>query len=271
MNIEQNPSRSVPNDDIAKLSFYLENIGSCIPGAIDAAYIQYKLFGSFSQETKEAIVKICEIMEPSILENNAIKQVNKCDIEATGSDCETAFIPLTERINLSIVNNSEQVAGLNLVNRQVIKIMIYTENWLQKYYITPLQKMKQKFARIQEPPRRNVAPPPSLPTNHQDQYVLLNPNESELSHNPPPPKNRKSQEYSSLNYIGIFFLIAVFSVLGLFYTLFFLRKNVPTKKLLCWICVPALLVNALAIYELVQFGFIDFGGLVGKVASMLHR
>jgi len=270
MNIEQNTSRSVPNDDIAKLSFYLENIGSCIPGAIDAAYTQYKLFGSFSQETKEAIVKICEIMEPSILENNAIKQVNKCDIEAMGGDDETAFIPLTERINLPIVNNSEQVAGLHLANRQVIKIMIYTENWLQKYYITPLQKMKKKFARINEPPRRNVNTQPTLPTNHQDQYVLLNPNESEVSHNPI-PNNKKSQEYSSLDYIGIFFLIAVFGVLGLFYTLFFLRKNVPTKKLLCWICVPALLFNALAIYELVQFGFIDFGGLVGKVASMLHR
>ena len=270
MNNEQNTSRSVPKDDIAKLSFYLENIGSCIPGAIDAAYTQYKLFGSFSQETKEAIVKICEIMEPSVLVNNALKQVNKCDIESTDKDCENAFIAFTERINLSIVNNSEQVAGLNLANRQVIKMMIYTENWLQKYYTTPLQKMKQKFARIQEPPRRNVNTQPNLPTNHQDQYVLLNPNESELSHNPAPNKKKK-QEYSSLNYIGIFLLIAVFSVLGLFYSLFFLRKNVPTKKLLCWICVPALLVNTLAIYELVQFGFIDFGGLVGKVASMLHK
>ena len=198
IDIEQNASRSVPNDEIAKLSYYLENIGGCIPGAIDAAYTQFKHFAAFSQETKEAIVKICEIMEPSILENNAIKQVNKCDLGSTDSDCENAFITLTERINLSIVNNNhDQVAGLNLTNRQVTKIMIYTETWIKNYYTTPLQKMKQKFARNNEP-RRDPNPPMraqtnNVPSNRQDHYIRLNPEESLFSRNSEANNQNKKQ------------------------------------------------------------------------------
>jgi len=269
MNIEQNSSRSVPNEEIAKLSFYLENLGGCIPGAIDVAYTQYRHFASFSQETKEAIVKICEIMEPSILENYAIKQVNKCDLESADNNCENAFITLTDRINLPNFNHSrEQVAGLNLTNRQITKMMIYTETWMTNYYISPLQRMKQKLARNNN--QQNILRAqnlPPLPNNHQDQYILLNPDESLIPSNSVVPNNR-GRRYSRLDYLGVFLLISVFGVLGFFYTLFFLRKCFPTKKLLFLVCVSGMALNTLAIYELVESGLIDFGGFLGKVLSM---
>jgi len=275
MNIEQNNNRAVPNDEIAKLSFYLENIGGCIPGAIDVAYTQYRHFASFSQEMKEAIVKICEIMEPSILENYAMKQVNQCDLGSTDSNCENAFITLTDRINHPIVNNNnhEQVAGLNLTNRQITKMMIYTERWITNYYTTPLQKMKQKLARNNNNNQQNLLRAQNLlplPSNRQDQYILLNPDESLIPSNSVVPNGNRGREYSRLDYFGIFLLISVFGVLGFFYTLFFLRKCFPTKKLLFLVLVSGLALNTLAIYELVELGLIDFGGLLGKVRSVMR-
>ena len=54
---------TIPNDNVAKLSYYLECIGACVPGVVDKQFTDYQNYAYFSSETKQAIIILAAPMK----------------------------------------------------------------------------------------------------------------------------------------------------------------------------------------------------------------
>lgn len=153
VNVQQNLTvggtrTTIPNDNIGKLSYYLYCIGACIPGVVDEQFTDYENYYYFSAETKQAIIILAAILKPSILEGRVIFRASTSDMNAIKPGFSNAFLTLTERTNLTFMDVDESGAmGLNLKNTEVTKKMLYTETWLNNYYITPLQRIEQELNR----------------------------------------------------------------------------------------------------------------------------
>jgi len=228
----------IPKADIAKLSYYLDCISACIPGAIDPALTQYECHKSFSQETKDIIINLCSILKPSLLENRAIKLVRKEDLNAIKLNANVAWITLTEKTNLTFVDmEKNNVTGINMNNTEITRMMIYHEKWLKTYYQTPLE---------------NLLP---APINFKEEQIDPLPNPIECYLLGEGPKKKVKSHY--LLYMAVFGLVSIFGVLGLFYTLFSQRKKFPNNKRLCCVVVPGLLINAGLIFLLIYYGIVD--------------
>ena len=140
---------TVPNDPIAKLSYYLLCIGGCVPGVIDEQFTHFYNYSYFSSEKKQAIIILAAILKPSILEGRVIFKTSPSEMEALNPGSTNVFLTLTERTNLTFMDVDQSGAiGLNLNNTEVTRKMLYTEAWLNYYFYTPMKRIQQDLNRL---------------------------------------------------------------------------------------------------------------------------
>ena len=103
LNVVGGNAISLTDDDYQRLSFYLHNVNSCVPGLVDQPLRDYKNYLFFSQFTKEEIYFAALKLKPSLLEGLAFFNTPKPTLELIRPGVLNTHIDLTQKhvLNLS--------------------------------------------------------------------------------------------------------------------------------------------------------------------------
>ena len=131
---------NIPNNDVARLMYYL----SCVCTAIDCQddaeiqrFTSYEKWHQLSREEQKALVVLCYAISPDILENKVFFQYDALCVEFPNE-----FYKISQVQNQLLAAESIVIAGRT---RQVNKIMTYKKQWLQNFYFDPMRRLASIF------------------------------------------------------------------------------------------------------------------------------
>jgi hypothetical protein len=201
---EDGQTTEVPNDDFAKLSYYLSCISSCLPDVIEDDLTRYQNYRYMSDQTKAKVLVTACLLTPTLLEGKAMKKVSIAEMSRLSPGFSNQFFRLTERRNLGMVGIDDDVAIMVESKRvRVTKIMIYNQNWVNKYYNEPIIRIAEAVDNAKNGRR-------ALPYNSggTDSYVPA-----------PNREDRETEEGAEACLVIMIFLICViFGPIGLLFT-----------------------------------------------------
>jgi hypothetical protein len=153
---------NVPNNDAARLMYYLECVCTSINCNDDPdiqRFTKYNNWAYLSIDDQAVLVILCYRFSPDVFDNRVFFQN-----DALCGDRLNEFYTINQIRNQVLATESIIIAGQV---RQVNKIMTYKMAWMKTYYFDPMQRL---VARLNRPP-----PPPAItytaPTNHQSYYT----------------------------------------------------------------------------------------------------
>jgi len=130
-------SCSVPNSNIAKLMYYLSSLSSCLEGFIPTQYTDYSNFDSLSNAEKKEVVTLAALLSPDILLDKVIFGVEANNPILNGS--ANTFLKITNaKTVMAAATNLRDTIIIGEKNVNVGKILIFTQNWIKRYYLDPL-------------------------------------------------------------------------------------------------------------------------------------
>ena len=139
---------SVPNNDLAKLMYYLACVFSVVQYDESNKLADYENYNQLSEEEKKLVYTLSILFDPKIFINTGAFLIKP---ELLLSSQENNFFKITdERIGVH-VDNEIMIGGRVL---KVLNIMVCEMNWLNKYYYSPLNniipKQKNKEVKINQ-------------------------------------------------------------------------------------------------------------------------
>ena len=143
---------NVPNSPRAKLMYYLDCMCRVID--IDTREVELTNFAnpwSLSSGQEQALIALCLSLDPRELQGKCIFLVNDGDPRLNG--CSNEFYSIESSTTGVAATNSVILGGKTL---RVRKIMMFTESWIDKNYITPMKHL------ITSQPRRETSRPAIL-------------------------------------------------------------------------------------------------------------
>ena len=132
---------SVPDNDIAKLMYYLDCVFAVIQIDIDGVerYTNYSEYYSLTIEEQNKVLSLVSLFNPKIMVESYLFLVGPRFVPA---DASNQFYELTDnRIGIHV--NSEVIIGG--VSRRVLKVMGCTESWLNRNYFIPVDNYNRKI------------------------------------------------------------------------------------------------------------------------------
>ena len=177
----------VPNNDIARLMYYLQSVFSVLKCNSYSEYTNYNNYYSLSNSDIMELIRLVKIFSPQILIGAKVFVLDE-DL-----DWENRFIEITDE-TMKIHANEEIVIG-GIVTK-VLKIMLFRSTWINNNYFNPLKRLTQRmYYPILPPP---ILPPPTLPPPTLPPPILPPPG---LPPNPPPvygpPYNFNNYNFNS--------------------------------------------------------------------------
>ena len=125
---------TVPDNNLAKLMYYLHCVFSVIQLEGNDQYTQYQNYNLVTKEEEIEIIGLVKLYEPKIMIKLSLFIV---DPYLVPSDVSNEFFELTdERINFHIDKNI-MIGGKSL---KVQKIMVCKESWINNNYYQPLKE-----------------------------------------------------------------------------------------------------------------------------------
>ena len=146
----------VPNNDIARLMYYLKCVFTVLKCNKYSEYTNYNNFYSLSNSDINELIQLVNKFDPKIMIGAKIFLLDD-DL-----DMGNRFIEITDE-TMNIHANEEIVIG-GIVTK-ISKKMIFTSQWINNHYYNPLKRLTQ---RILYPP---ILLPPALPQNYPPVYV----------------------------------------------------------------------------------------------------
>jgi len=136
---------SLTDDDYQRLSFYLHNVNSCVPGLVDQPLRDYKNYFFFSQFTKEEIYFAAIKLKPSLLEGLAFFNTPKPTLELIRPGVLNTHIDLTQKHVLKL-SDADRAKGINVtLATQVDRKMLYAPEWMDKNYYIPMANIERRL------------------------------------------------------------------------------------------------------------------------------
>jgi len=129
-------SVTIPDDNIARLMYYLDCVDSCLVDFVPSKYIQWNNYNSLSGDEKALIVAMAAILSPDILIGKVFIPVESGNQLLNGRSNE--FYSVTQGSQL-ISTYFDTVILIEGKSVNVTKLMVFTENWFDKYYINPIK------------------------------------------------------------------------------------------------------------------------------------
>jgi hypothetical protein len=129
----------VPNNNLAKLMYYIKCATSVIQYDLDDRIINYKNYKLLSAEEEKLVVDLAKILEPDFLIQYNIFLVGDNYLTAEAADNE--FFEVTNNQFGLHVSSEIMVAG---VARKVNKIMVCRKCWIQENYYDPMDYYNTK-------------------------------------------------------------------------------------------------------------------------------
>jgi len=135
-------SATVPDNDIAKLMYYLRSVCTTIDCNNDSEiqrFTNYWNWRSLSVDEQRQLVVLCYTFSPDVFEGRVFFQKDALCIEYSNE-----FYEISQVSNQLIAARSIVVAGRI---RRVNKIMTYKMSWMQSYYLEPMRRQAERFSR----------------------------------------------------------------------------------------------------------------------------
>ena len=131
---------TVPNNDIAKLMYYL----SCVSSVIqydDNTFTDYQNYYKLTVEEYAAVLALASILNPQLFIEANIFIVNpNLLFDSSGNQ----FYKITDE-TIGVHVNQEIMIGGRAV--KVLNVMACNNNWLLEYYYTPINAIKRMISR----------------------------------------------------------------------------------------------------------------------------
>ena len=145
---------TVPDDDIARLMYYL----SCVDTVINYQEIDrlsdYKNYASLTHQELVLLFKLVMIFNPEYFVEKGVFIINQ---NLLPYDLDNQFYQITdERIGIHV--NSEMSIGGRTV--KILRVMACNMDWLIRYYFKPWQNIFETANRMERYKRVQVPPPP---------------------------------------------------------------------------------------------------------------
>lgn len=134
---------TIPEDDVARLMYYLKSITlSCGLDLIQDDLVDYEKYDELSTEREDHVFKAAFVYKPEQMLDSLIF------IDEDGSKCDGAmnkfYLVAEARAAGVTVPSRVSVGGRESV---VNRVLFFRREWLQKFYIEPLDRNKERLAR----------------------------------------------------------------------------------------------------------------------------
>jgi len=139
----------VPNDDIARLMYYLHCIDTCLKiASLDYALTDYRNYRRLSPQGRRLVVEWAMLLNPRELLDKVIFLDDEQVMTATLAN---AICEITVACRLISIRSTAIIAG---GVQEISKVMFFRSKWLENYYIEPLERIRRPVVYYVEPPRR---------------------------------------------------------------------------------------------------------------------
>ena len=129
----------IPNDNVAKLMYYLDCVFTVIEYDKKNKLTDYKYFNQLTNEEKQTIYELASLLEPKLFIDKGIFIVNH---DLSSEHLQNKFINITDE-TIGINVNREIVIGGKIV--KVLNIMVCDSSWLSNFYYTPLKLINKEI------------------------------------------------------------------------------------------------------------------------------
>lgn len=135
----------VPNNDIARLMYYLDCVCSTIEYNDNdiRRFRNYNHWSSLSTEDIRLLLMLCHTLNPTVFNNKVFFQS-----DALCGNSSNRFLKINEVRTQLLAVESIAIAGRRC---RVNQIMVYKMIWMQNNYINPMRNVVQ---RLNNPPAR---------------------------------------------------------------------------------------------------------------------
>ena len=151
----------VPNNDIARLMYYLQSVFSVLKCNSYSEYTNYNNYDNLSNSDIMELIRLVKIFSPQILIGAKVFVLEE-DL-----DCDNRFFEITDE-TMNIHANEEIIIG-GIVTK-VLKIMLFRSTWINNNYFNPLKRLTQRMYYPILPPPPPILPPPVLSPNPPPVY-----------------------------------------------------------------------------------------------------
>lgn len=137
---ETGQTATIPNDCTARLMYYLNCMCHLLDLNDDASIQRYRNYNNYenmTQRDKNAIIRLCQLLNPRFLINKCIFQSD----ELCGSNSNKFYELTSNKVSFSTVD-SILIGG---VSRNVNNIMVFKMEWLRRYYTNPLEELIEEL------------------------------------------------------------------------------------------------------------------------------
>ena len=175
---------AIPDNNIAKLMYYLDclvNIIDLDDGTVNLDRLtDYEHYYNLTEEEQKMVAGLCIVSNPEALEQFSLLLV-KPELLPNGSGNE--FFDIKDpRLGVEV---PEEVTFAETPVK-VLKVMVCTEEWIDKYYTQPAQSFIEEEQAKAQNKGANVNN--NMPPNPNQNYMPPNPNQVYIPPNPDHPE-----------------------------------------------------------------------------------
>lgn len=139
----------VPNDDIARLMYYLHCIDACLNiSSLNSALTDYKNYWRLSTQGRRLVIEWATLLNPRELIDKVIFLDDERVMTATLTN---AICEISVACHIVSIGSTAIIAG---GVKEISKVMFFRSEWLVNHYIKPLERIRRPVVQYIEPPRR---------------------------------------------------------------------------------------------------------------------
>ncbi|PAA63995.1 hypothetical protein BOX15_Mlig013201g1 [Macrostomum lignano] len=145
----------LPNDNVARLMYYLHCISCLLDDCVPANLTNYRLYRSLTQRERLMVIGLALELTP----DKVPLFIPVSRLPEDKSNMFLKFSSLSE--TLTALGIQSGGAAMMALQRQVgssqklIEVMAYTQGWLNRNYLNPLMEIRSEMQREQATARRN--------------------------------------------------------------------------------------------------------------------
>lgn len=159
---------TIPNNDVARLMYYLKCVCTAVECDEDTEiqrFTRYQNWGYLSIDEQKMLLALCYTFSPDIFDGKVF-----FESDALCGDSLNDFLEISQVRHQFLAAESIVIAGRT---REVNKIMVYKRQWLNQYYLIPMQGLVRKLNSSTRPAITH--PAPSRPTYTPNQRLISSP------------------------------------------------------------------------------------------------
>lgn len=129
----------IPNDNIAKLMYYLSCVSTVIDYNEPNILTDFKNYARLDNKGRQIVYELATLLNPQLFIDKGIFIVNA---DLLPDHLPNKFVTMTDE-TIGIHANKEIIIGGK--TRKVLNIMICEPSWLFNFYHNPIKKIEKKF------------------------------------------------------------------------------------------------------------------------------